>query len=382
MRLETRLIHPGNELDPHTGAAGVPIYQTSTFNQPGLDTPGQYDYARSGNPTRAAVEQMLATLDGGARGAAFASGMAAITATLLLLSAGDHVVVTDDCYGGTYRLLTRVLSRLGITATFVDTTDPAAVQAALQPNTRMLLVETLSNPFLNVTDLSAMAGLARRAGCLLAVDNTFLSPYLCRPLEHGADLVIHSATKFLGGHSDLVAGAVVAREAALGAEVYFIQNATGGVLGPQDCFLLMRGLKTLGVRMARQQESAVRLARWLQERPEVQAVYYPGLRQHPGHAVAARQGGFGAVLSFRLADPRLLRPFLGALRLPLLGVSLGAVESIITVPAYHSHASVPPAERARRGIGEDLVRLSVGLEDPEDLMADLDQALTRAKANV
>ncbi len=380
MRLDTRLIHPGNELDPATGAAGVPIYQTSTFNQPGLDTPGQYDYARSGNPTRAAVEQALATLEGGARGFAFASGMAATTAVLMLLSAGDHVVVTADCYGGTYRLLTRILNRLGITASFADTTDPAAVRAALRPNTRLLLVETVSNPFLGVTDLQAMAEIAHGAGARLAVDNTFLSPYLCRPLEYGADVVIHSATKYLGGHSDLVAGAAVTRDDALGADLYLIQNGTGNVLGPQDCFLLSRGLKTLGVRMARQQETARAVARWLQERPEVQAVYYPGLPAHPGHELAVRLGGFGAVLSLRLADSALLRPFLAALHLPLLGVSLGAVESIISVPAYHSHASIPAAERAARGIDDGLVRFSVGLEDPADLIADLEQALAAARA--
>jgi cystathionine beta-lyase len=363
----TQLIHTGYEVCRTTGAAAVPIYQSSMYDQPGLTQPGPYDYARSGNPTRAAVEGALATLEGAAGAYAFASGMAAITAVLMTLSAGDHMVVTDDCYGGTYRVLTRVFRRFGITATFVDTSDPEAVEAAIRPETKLLLVESLSNPFLKRTDITAMAAIARAHGIRLAVDNTMLSPYLSRPIEQGADLVIHSATKFLGGHSDLVAGVVAVRDEALAQEIYFIQNATGGVLGPQDCFLLLRGIKTLGVRLERQAQTARAVAAYLRGHPLVEAVFDPGV---------------GAVLSFRLSPAVEMERFVQALQIPLLGVSLGAVESILTVPAFHSHASVPAAERERRGITAQLCRLSVGLEAAADLVADLEQALAIAAVAV
>jgi len=363
MKPGTKLLHTGREIDRTTGAAAIPIYQVSMFDQPGLDQPGAYDYARSGNPTRQAVEGVLAALEGAEAAFAFASGMAAISAVLMLLNAGDHLVVTDDCYGGTYRVLTRVFRRFGIDATFVDSSDAAAVTAAVRPTTRMLLVESISNPFLRQTDTAAMAAIARAHGCLLAVDNTFLSPYLLRPMEAGADIVIHSATKYLGGHSDLIAGAVAVSNPDLAKEVYFLQNALGTGLGPQDCFLLMRGIKTLKVRMDRQMATAALLVAWLRERREVREVFYPG------------QGG---VLSFRLASAEMTAAFADRLQIPLLGVSLGAVESIVAVPSRHSHASVPPEERARRGITDDLIRLSVGLEEPEDLIADLEQALIHA----
>ncbi|WP_408888085.1 trans-sulfuration enzyme family protein [Myxococcus faecalis] len=359
----TRLLHTGHEVDPVTGAAAVPIYQVSMFDQPGLETPGEFDYARSGNPTRKALEGVLATLDEGAGAFAFGSGMAALSTVLMLFSAGDHLVVTDDCYGGTYRVLTRVFSRFGLKATFVDTSDPEAVRAAFRPETKGLLVETVSNPFLRRTDVKAMSALARTYGALLLVDNTFLSPYLSRPLTEGADIVVHSATKFLGGHSDVIAGTVAVRTPELAKEVYFLQNAVGAVLGPQDCFLLQRGIKTLQVRMERQVRTAAALARWLAGRHEIEKVYYPGI---------------GAVVSFRLASDAMTSSFVEALKLPLLGVSLGAVESILTVPARHSHASVPAAERERRGITDALIRFSVGLEDVEDLQADLANALGRA----
>lgn len=363
MKPGTKLLHTGHEVDPITGAAAVPIYQVSMFDQPSLDKPGEFDYARSGNPTRKALEGVLAELEGAAGAFAFSSGMAAVSTVLMLFSAGDHLVVTDDCYGGTYRVLTRVFRRFGIEATFVDTSDPAAVRAALRPNTRGLLVESISNPFLKQTDIPAMAAIAREHGLRLMVDNTFLSPYLSRPLAEGADIVIHSATKYLGGHSDVIAGAVAVKDPALAKEVYFLQNAVGAVLGPQDCFLLMRGIKTLKVRTDQQVATAGALAAWLRARPEVREVFYPGA---------------GAVLSFRLAHESLTARFVEQLRLPLLGVSLGSVETLIAVPAYHSHASVPAEERARRGITGDLIRFSVGLEEAEDLMADLDQALLYA----
>ena len=381
MKFGTHLLHTGFETDPATGAASVPIYQVSTFHQASLDTSGRYDYARSGNPTRQAAEDALAALEGGARGCLFASGMAALSSALLLFSSGDHLVVTDDCYGGTYRVLTRIFNRLGISASFVDTSDPVAVAAALRPNTRALLLETLSNPYLKVTDIAACSAIARERRLLTIVDNTLLSPLLCRPLELGADLVIHSATKYLGGHSDIIAGAAVAATPELGNELYFVQNAVGAVLGPQDSFLLLRGLKTLQVRLERQQATAVALAAALVRHPAVAQVYYPGLPEHHGHAVLQRQAaGAGAVLTFALKDDAMLRPFAGALKLPLVGVSLGAVETILTVPALHSHASVPAAQRAERGISERLLRLSVGLEDVADLQADLDQALRAALA--
>ncbi|QDE80941.1 trans-sulfuration enzyme family protein [Myxococcus xanthus] len=362
-RFATRLLHTGHEQDPTTGAAAVPIYQVSMFDQPGLETPGEFDYARSGNPTRKALEGVLAALDEGHAAFAFGSGMAAVSSVLMLFSAGDHVVVTDDCYGGTYRVLTRVFSRFGLQATFVDTSDPDAVRAALRPNTRALLVESVSNPFLKRTDIPAMARVAQAHGALLIVDNTFLSPALSRPLTEGADIVIHSATKYLGGHSDVVAGAVVVKTPALAQELGFLQNAVGAVLGPQDCFLLQRGIKTLQVRLERQVRTAGALVKWLTGRPEVRQVFYPGT---------------GAVVSFRLAQDTLAAPFVESLQLPLLGVSLGAVESIITVPARHSHASVPAAERERRGITDGLIRFSVGLEDLEDLQEDFVRAFTQA----
>lgn len=365
MKYGTKLLHTGHEVDPVTGAAAVPIYQVSMFDQPGLDRPGPFDYARSGNPTRQAVEGVLAKLEGAAAAFAFSSGMAAVSTVLMLLNAGDHVVVTDDCYGGTYRVLSRVFRRFGITATFVDTSDVAAVEAAVEEKTRLLLVESISNPFLKRTDIKAMARIAECHGLLLAVDNTFLSPYLSQPLAEGADIVIHSATKYLGGHSDLIAGAVAVRDEALAKEIGFLQNAVGAVLGPQDCFLLMRGIKTLKVRMDQQVASAGQLARWLGGRPEVREVYYPGA---------------GAMLSFRLGSASMAGPFVDALQLPLLGVSLGSVESLVAVPARHSHASVPEPERIRRGITDDLIRFSVGIEEVEDLTADLAQALEAAAA--
>ncbi|QSQ20288.1 PLP-dependent transferase [Pyxidicoccus parkwayensis] len=362
-RFATRLLHTGHETDPATGAAAVPIYQVSMFDQPGLEQPGEFDYARSGNPTRKALEGVLAELDEAHAAFAFGSGMAAISTVLMLFSAGDHLVVTDDCYGGTYRVLTRVFSRFGLKATFVDTSNPDAVRAAIRPNTKALLVESVSNPFLRRTDITTMSIIARSCGALLIVDNTFLSPYVSRPLTEGADIVVHSATKYLGGHSDVVAGTVAVKTPALAKEVYFLQNAVGAVLGPQDCFLLQRGIKTLGVRLERQVRTAAGLARWLTDRPEVREVFYPGI---------------GAVVSFRLARDEWAAPFVEALQLPLLGVSLGAVESIVTVPARHSHASVPPAERQRRGITDGLIRFSVGLEDLEDLQEDLALALGQA----
>jgi cysteine-S-conjugate beta-lyase len=375
MRIGTRLVHQRADRDPETGAVGVPIYQVSTFDWASLDRPGPYDYARSGNPTRAALEDAIADLEVGCQGFAFASGMAAISAVLSLFSAGDHLVVGNDVYGGTFRALTRVFSRFGISTTFVDATDTANLDRSVQANTRAILLETPSNPFLAITDLRAAVEIARGGGLLTIVDNTFMTPYLQRPLELGCDVVIHSATKFLAGHSDVVAGLVVARSEELSRQIGFLQNALGGVLGPHDAWLVLRGMKTLQVRLEREQGTASKAARWLRERPEVRDVYYPGLPEHPGFEVHRRQAdGPGAVLSFRLASEEVAHRLYRERKLPALAVSLGGVESILSVPARMSHASLPADRKRELGIDDTLARLSVGLEDFEDLTADLSEA--------
>ncbi|KKM11291.1 cystathionine gamma-synthase [Clostridiales bacterium PH28_bin88] len=376
MQFSTKLLHPGCETDQVTGAVSVPIYQVSTFKQPSVDHPGEYDYARSGNPTRRALEETIAQLEGGVKGFAFASGMAAISSVFCLFNTGDHLVVCQDVYGGTYRVLTRLFNRFGIQATFVDTTDLDKIRRAIRDNTRALYLETPSNPLMKITDLAGAVGLARERGLLTIVDNTFMTPYLQRPLELGADIVVHSATKFLGGHSDLVAGLVAVKEERLAREVGFVQNSLGAVLGPQDSWLLMRGMKTLQVRLDREQETAGKIAEWLAGRPEVTRVYYPGLIDHPGYGLHRRQAkGPGAVLSFELSTPELAWQVMERVQLPALAVSLGAVESILSYPVTMSHAAIPPAERHALGITDSLLRLSVGLEDADDLVADLAQAL-------
>lgn len=377
MKLGTRIIHTGHTIDPTTGALSLPVHHASTFDQEGIDRFGRYDYARSGNPTREALEETIAHLEGGTRGFAFASGMAAIASTLLLFSPGDHLVVCEDVYGGTFRILTTLFARLGITASFVDATDPDAIAAAIRPESRALFLETPSNPLLKITDLRQAAALARERGLVTIVDNTFMTPYLQRPLELGCDIVLHSGTKFLNGHSDVICGFAVVSDAGLAQRIGFIQNAFGAVLGPQDSWLVLRGLKTLKVRMEESQRSAGKIAAWLAGRPEVEAVYYPGLPGHPGHAVhAAQSAGPGAVLSFRLATFDLTKRVLEETALPAFAVSLGGVESILSYPARMSHAAMPAEERAQRGITDTLVRLSVGLEDVDDLIADLGAVLS------
>ncbi|MFD1425626.1 cystathionine beta-lyase [Kroppenstedtia sanguinis] len=376
MKFATRLLHNGNEVDPSTGAASIPLYQASTFHQSDLDHPGPYDYGRSGNPTRYALEKTLAELEGGCQGFAFASGMAAISTALLLFSKGDRLIVSQDLYGGTYRLLTEVLPRLGIRADFVDTTDLDQVEAAIRPDTRGIYIETPSNPTLKVTDLGRVTRLAKAHGLLTLVDNTFLTPCLQRPLEWGADLVIHSATKFISGHSDVVAGAVVVKEKEVAEHIAFLQNTLGSILGVQDSWLTLRGLKTLTARMMAAQTAADRIARELERIPEIRRVYYTGLENHPGHCLQAAQAdGHGAVLSFDLGSEGLVRRVLSRVQLPLVAVSLGAVESILSWPAQMSHAAISREERLKRGVTDGLLRLSVGLEDPSDLLEDLDQAI-------
>ena len=372
MKFATRLIHGSHTIDPATGALSIPICQTSTFAQKSVDHFGKYDYARSGNPTREALEEAVAGLEGGISAFAFGSGMAAISSTLLLFRPGDHLVVCEDVYGGAFRVLTKLFSGWGLSVTFVDATSLAAIDAALRPETRAIYLETPSNPLLKITDLSGVAGLARSRGLLTLVDNTFMTPYLQRPLELGCDIVLHSGTKFLNGHSDVVCGFAVTRDAELAQRIGFIQNAFGAILGPQDCWLTLRGIKTLKIRMEESQSSAVRIANWLSAHSRVKRVYYPGLPEHLGHAIHNRQAdGPGAVLSFELESFDLTKRLLEGVDLAAFAVSLGGVESILSYPARMSHAAMPGEERAARGISETLVRLSVGLEDPDDLIADL-----------
>ncbi|HYF76229.1 MAG TPA: bifunctional cystathionine gamma-lyase/homocysteine desulfhydrase [Symbiobacteriaceae bacterium] len=376
MKFTTKLIHAGFDSDPLTGAVTVPIYQVSTYKQEAIGKHKGYEYSRTGNPTRAALEAQIAELEGGARGLGFASGLAALTTILMLFDAGDHLVIGDDVYGGTFRLQDKIFRRFGLEATYVDTSEAARVTAAIQPNTKALLIETPTNPLLKVTDLAAMGQIARAHNLLFIVDNTFMTPYWQRPLEHGADIVWHSATKYLGGHSDVVAGLVVAKDAAVGDRLAFLQNAAGGVPGPQDCFLLMRGIKTLAVRMKEHEANAHKLVDWLTARPEVRKVYYPGLPTHPGHEIQRRQaGGFGGMISFDVGSGDLADQMLRRVRLFTLAESLGAVESLIEVPARMTHASIPADRRAELGVTDGLIRISVGIEDADDLIADLAQAM-------
>ena len=376
MNFRTRLIHSGKDRDPYTGASSIPIYQVSTYAQQDPEHLGRYDYARSDNPTREALEQAIAELEGGARGLAFASGMAATSSVLLLFQPGDHLIVGKDIYGGTYRILTTVFRQWKLDVTFVDSADSDSVRRAVTPTTKAIFVETPANPLLQITDLRAMVQIAREHNLLAITDNTFMTPYLQRPLELGFDIVVHSATKFLGGHSDLIAGLAVVREEALGRRLRSIQNAFGAILGPQDSWLVLRGIKTLAVRMDAHQRSAETIAQWLLSRPEIRRVHYPGLEQHPGRETHMRQAaGGGAVVSFELSDAAAAVSLLKRVKLPLMAVSLGGVESILSYPATMSHAAMPRAERLARGITDGLVRLSVGLEAPEDLIADLASAL-------
>lgn len=378
--LGTRAIHAGQQPDPSTGAIMTPIYATSTYVQ---ESPGKhkgYEYSRTQNPTRNAYEACVASLEGGTAGFAFASGLAAASTTLELLDAGDHVIAMDDLYGGTYRLFERVRQRsAGLEFSYVDLNDLDAVRAAIRPNTRMIWAETPTNPMLKVVDLAKLGTFARKQGLLLVVDNTFCSPMVQRPLEYGADLVLHSATKYLNGHSDIVGGIVVAGSDALAEQMAFLQNSIGAVAGPFDSFLALRGLKTLHLRMRAHNESALELARWLERDSRIEAVIYPGLKSHPQHALAKRQmDGFGGIISVRVKDGKTkARRMLERCELFALAESLGGVESLIELPAVMTHASIPPAQRKRLGITDNLIRLSVGTEDLADLRHELDAALGR-----
>jgi cystathionine beta-lyase len=376
MDYRTKILHTGKDRDPYTGASSIPIYQVSTFAQDDPVEFGQYEYGRGTNPTREALEHTIAVLESGTCGYAFASGMAAISSMLLLFQSGDHIVVAEDVYGGTYRVLTTLFNRWGLKHTFVDMTDPQKIEAALLPETKAIFAETPSNPLLKITDLDAVVSIAEKKGLLTIIDNTFMSPYLQRPIEHGFDIVIHSATKFLGGHSDLIAGLVVTKNESLGRRIQSVQNSFGAILGPQDSWLLLRGIKTLSARMEAQQKSAETIAHWLEEQAAIKAVYYPTLSSHPGREIHMRQSsGGGAVVSFEMANGEAAKEVLRKVKLPLMAVSLGGVESILSYPATMSHAAMPRSERYTRGITDGLVRLSVGLEDPADLCEDLKRAM-------
>ena len=374
----TRAIHVGNAPDPATGAVVRPLHLAATYVQPGSGEWGEFDYSRSGNPTRKALETTLASLESGCGALAFSSGMAAIHAVTMLLKPGDHIVAGTDIYGGTYRLLHKIVSKNDIQVTLADSTDLAALREAITPRTALVWIETPGNPRMTITDISACADLAHQHGALLGVDNTFATPALTRPLELSADITMHSATKYLGGHSDLLGGALIVRDQQLFDRLYFIQNATGAVLGPLESFLCSRGLKTLELRIREQSRTAARLAEYLQSHQAVQHVFYPGLPDHPGHPLAARQmdADFGAMVSFEIAgDLAAARRVVERTRLFQLAVSLGAVESLIEQPAAMSHASYDAADRQAHGISDSLIRISVGLEAYEDLRADLRQAI-------
>lgn len=375
MKITTQAVQIGLQWDTRTGAVTVPIYQTATFKHPGLGQSTGYDYSRTGNPTRQALEEGIARLDNGARGFAYSSGMAAIANLLLLFRKGDHLIVTEDLYGGTYRLFEKIFRQYDLDFTYVDTSDISQVEQAIRPETQGLFVESLTNPLLKVADVRGLADLCKAKGILCIVDNTFLTPYLQRPLDLGADITIYSATKYLAGHNDTVSGLVVVKDPELAEKVFFLQNSVGAVLGPQDSWLVIRGMKTLGVRLDRQQENALKIARWLQTHPKVGKVYYPGLPEHPGHVLLQEQArGFGAMVAFEVVDHSLVEQLLLKTELISFAESLGGVETLITFPEVQTHADILPEIRARLGINNLLLRLSVGIEDGDDLIEDLAQA--------
>ncbi|WP_084244120.1 bifunctional cystathionine gamma-lyase/homocysteine desulfhydrase [Planomicrobium okeanokoites] len=377
MRAKTRLIHGGIFGDEATGAVSTPIYQVSTYKQEAVGKFKGYEYSRTGNPTRHALEELIADVEYGHAGFAFGSGMAAISSVMMLFSAGDHVILTDDVYGGTYRVMNKVLNRFGLEFTFVDTGNMEEVEAAVKENTKAIFIETPTNPLLKVTDIEAVAKFAKTKNLLTIVDNTFMTPYLQSPIKLGADIVLHSATKYIGGHSDVVAGLVVVNSEELASELHFVQNSVGAILGPQDSWLLMRGLKTLGIRMEETGSNAQKIAEFLKGHDAVGKVIYPGLSDHPGHELMKKQAtGFGGMISFDVGSKEKAGELLAKLKYFTLAESLGAVESLISVPAQMTHASIPVERRGELGIVEGLVRISVGIEDVEDLIEDLGQALS------
>ena len=378
MQFNTQLIHGGNSEDPATGAVSTPIYRSSTFHQHTLGGNPKWEYARTGNPTRASLEKLIAELEHGVAGFAFSSGSAAIHATFSLFSQGDHFVVGSDVYGGTFRLITKVLKRFGFEFTVVDMQDLDAVEKAIQGNTVAVYFETPTNPLLQIADIKAIAGIAKKHGIKTIVDNTFATPYNQQPLTLGADIVVHSATKYLGGHSDVVAGLAVTSDEEIAEELAFLQNSIGSTLGPDDSWLLQRGIKTLGARMRVHQENATAVVNFLENDPRIAKIYYPGLPDFPGHDIAAKQmRNFGAMISFELQKGLDAKKFVESLQLIDLAESLGGIESLIEVPAVMTHGSIPREIRLKNGIKDELIRLSVGIEDPQDVIDDLEQALNQ-----
>lgn len=378
MKFETALIHAGQEADKTTGSVNIPVYQTSTYKQDGIGKDRGWEYSRTGNPTRKALEDCIAALEGAKYGLAFASGLAAeATACLSLLKKGDHVVSGDDVYGGTYRLFEKVFRKWGLEISYADSRSPASFKKAMRRNTRLIWAETPTNPLLNITDIEALAEIAKKGKALLAVDNTFATPYFQRPIELGADIVVHSSTKYLGGHSDVIGGLMAVADKGIYEEVKFHQNAAGGVPGPWDSWLTLRGIKTLAVRMKAHEANAFAVAGFLSAHPAVTKVYYPGLDTHPAHALARKQmDGFGGMVSFELKGGRpAAEAFFRKLKIYMLAESLGGVESLACYPATMTHASIPEKERLKRGITAGLVRLSSGIENPDDLIGDLERAL-------
>ncbi|NCT93889.1 MAG: cystathionine gamma-synthase [Chitinophagaceae bacterium] len=378
MKLATKYIHAGTEPDPSTGAIMTPIFQTSTYVQEAPGVNKGYEYARSQNPTRKALEDAYAQIENGKFGLAFGSGVAATDAVIKLLQPGDEVIAANDMYGGTYRLFTKVFAKFGIRFTYVDTTDAANVSKAITAQTKLIWIETPTNPLMNITDIAAIAAIAKKAGVLLCVDNTFASPYLQNPLDLGADIVMHSATKYLGGHSDVIQGCLIMNDESLREQLYFIQKSCGAVPGPMDCFLVLRGIKTLHVRMQRHCENGEKIARFLRNHPKVGKVYWCGFEDHPGYTVASKQmRGFGGMMSFTLKDDSVetARKVLSSTKVFALAESLGGVESLINHPASMTHASIPREERIKNGLTDSLIRLSVGIEDADDLIEDLQQAI-------
>ncbi|WP_019392178.1 bifunctional cystathionine gamma-lyase/homocysteine desulfhydrase [Priestia filamentosa] len=377
MRKKTKLIHGGISTDKETGAVSIPIYHSSTYKQEEPGEPKEYEYARTGNPTRFAVEELIKDLEEGERGFAFSSGMAAITSVVLLFQKGDHFLLSDDVYGGSFRVITKVLSRFGIEATFIDTSKVKNIEPAIKKNTKAIFIETPTNPLLKITNIKEAAAIAKRYNLLTIVDNTFSTPYWQNPITLGADIVLHSATKYLGGHSDVVAGLAVVNNKKLGDELHFVQNSTGAILSPHDSWLLMRGIKTLGIRMEEHEQNAREIVDFLVQHSEVKNVYYPGLSSHPNHSLAVNQArGFGGMISFEVETEEKARELVKKTKYFTLAESLGAVESLISIPALMTHASIPKERREQLGITDGLIRISVGLEDKDDLIDDLKEALS------
>lgn len=383
MKLESRLAQIGSVNEPVTGAVSFPIYQATAFRHPSLGQSTGFDYSRTKNPTRSVLEEAIADLESGDAGFACSTGMAALQTIFALFGQGDHLLVSLDLYGGTYRLLEKIMTRFGVTATYIDTNDLDALEANRMPNTKAVVIETPTNPLMMITDLEKVCGWAKRHGLISIVDNTLLTPFLQRPLELGADIVIHSATKYLGGHNDVLAGLIVTKGEELSREIGFLHNSIGAVLGPQDSWLLMRGMKTLAIRMERHEQNALRISRYLLEHPLVDEVFYPGLESHPGYEIQCRQSsGNTGIFSFKVKKAAYVEPILRHIRLIAFAESLGGVESLMTYPAVQTHADIPMGIREQVGVDDRLLRFSVGIEHEDDLIADLEQALQAAAQDI